>query len=103
MHHPLIEVRADGSVRVRTTRVSRVGGVAVDGGRVAFVDLDDVLTFGRLTEHTVEPKPGAARLVRPDGRALARRRNMVCRGPCIHVRERGRTDWSVFDMASGDR
>lgn len=102
MHYPLIEVRADGSVRVRTTQVSRVGGMAVDGGRVAFVDLDDVLTFGRLTEHTVEPEPGAARLVRPDGRVLARRRSLVCRGPRIHVRERGRTDWAVFDLARGD-
>ncbi|WP_326769188.1 hypothetical protein OG978_35725 [Streptomyces sp. NBC_01591] len=101
MHHPLIEVRADGSVRVRTTRVSRVSGLAVDGGRVAFLDLDDVLTYGRITERTVEPEPGAARLVRPDGRALAGR-STVCRGPRIHVRERGGTDWSVLDIGDGD-
>ncbi|MET9657270.1 hypothetical protein [Streptomyces sp. NPDC006510] len=100
MHHPLIEVRADGSVRARTTRVSRVSGVALDGGRVAFLDLDDVLTYGRITEHTVEP--GAVRPVRPDVRALAGR-STVCRGPRIHVRERGGTNWSVFDIGHGDR
>ncbi|MFC9620706.1 hypothetical protein ACFTXM_12105 [Streptomyces sp. NPDC056930] len=98
MHYPLIEVRPDGTVRVRTTRMSGVRGIALDGERVAFLHGVSTLTYGRLTEATVEPEQGPAQLVRPDGSALANN-GTVCRGTRIHVRERKGTDWWVLDIA----
>ncbi|WP_327271630.1 hypothetical protein OG609_04905 [Streptomyces sp. NBC_01224] len=71
MHYPLIEVRPDGTVRARTTRMSGVRGIALDGERVAFLHGVSTLTYGRITEATVEPDQESAQLVRPDASALA--------------------------------
>ncbi|GAA3378320.1 hypothetical protein GCM10020367_57370 [Streptomyces sannanensis] len=101
-HFPLLEIRADERVKVRTTPVKGPKGLAVHGERVTFFggyqDEHDRLTHGRLTDTSVEPA-GYGQLVRPDGSGLGRRQ-VVCRGPRIYVREKASpTQWTVLDIS----
>ena len=98
---PLIEVGEDHVVRVRQNPVQGPAGLAVHGERVVFFGgyrgEHDRLVDCRLTQMSVEPV-AEGRLVRPDGRALGRRR-IVSRGSRLYVQTKPFTEWSVLDLA----
>ncbi|MFM9592117.1 hypothetical protein ACKI1J_08785 [Streptomyces scabiei] len=100
---PLVEVRGDDSLRARTTGVDGASGVAVHEDRAAFLGgylrNRDRLTLARLTDTSVETVR-TARLTRPDGAPLDRRRRVVSRGARLYVQEEPYTAWFVFDVGA---
>ncbi|WP_030215713.1 hypothetical protein [Streptomyces bikiniensis] len=98
---PLLEIRPDEPVRVRTNTVRGAKAVAVHGERVAFFGgyrgERDRIAYGELTETSVEPVD-VARLTRPDGGAPGRRR-VAARGSRVYVGYGSLADWGVFDLS----
>ncbi|WP_435973179.1 hypothetical protein [Streptomyces sp. Qhu_M48] len=98
---PLLEIRPDQEMRVRTNTVRGAKAVAVHGNRVAFLggygEDHDRLAYGELTEASVEPT-AAGRLTLPAGTPLGRRR-VVGRGSRIYVQVEPYTAWCVFDLS----
>ncbi|MFI8402912.1 hypothetical protein ACIGG5_22045 [Streptomyces sp. NPDC085463] len=99
---PLLEIRPDEPVRVRTNTVRGAKAVVVHGERVAFFGgyrgERDRIAYGELTETSVEPTEDAL-LTRADGGALARCR-VVARGSRVYVQEEPLTEWGVFDLSA---
>ncbi|MFF7259241.1 hypothetical protein ACFZCL_02960 [Streptomyces sp. NPDC008159] len=101
---PLVEVRHDPPLHLRTTRVEGASGVAVAGERALFFGGyrkdRDRLVVASLGESTVDVVT-TTRLTRADGTPLDGRRRVVSRGPRIYVQERSGTEWGVLDVGRG--
>ncbi|MEU0371237.1 hypothetical protein ABZ070_13410 [Streptomyces sp. NPDC006283] len=98
---PLLEIRENGSVTVRSTPVAGARALAVHGGGAAlfggYEDDVDRLVLCTLTGTAAEPY-ATTTLVRPDGTAVGRRR-VVGRGPRIYVQPEPCTAWEVWDLS----
>ncbi|MYS11366.1 hypothetical protein GTW71_34195 [Streptomyces sp. SID6041] len=94
---PLLEIRPDREMRVRSNGVRGAKAVAVHGERVAFLggyrNDRDRIAFAELTETSVEPTD-AGLLSLPDGR-----RRVVARGSRIYLQHEPFTEWAVFDLS----
>ncbi|KQX50906.1 MULTISPECIES: hypothetical protein [unclassified Streptomyces] len=99
---PLLEIRPDGSMKVRANTVRGAHALAVHAGRVAFFggyDKDrDRIALGDLTASSFE-LADIGLLTLPDGGPLGRRRS-VCRGSRIYVQAEPFTEWCVFDLSA---
>ncbi|MFF3459068.1 hypothetical protein ACFYXH_33085 [Streptomyces sp. NPDC002730] len=98
---PLLEIRGDRPVKVRTSPVKGAHAIAVHGDRVAFFGGyggdSGRLAVCALTESAAEPVSYST-LVRPEGGEIGHRR-VVCRGPRVYVQDAPYTDWGVWDLS----
>ncbi|MEV6400801.1 hypothetical protein AB0M39_39515 [Streptomyces sp. NPDC051907] len=98
---PLLEIRDGRPVTARTTPVRGARGIAVHGGRVAFLggygQERDRLVLCELAETAAEPVSYGA-LVRHDGERVVPRR-VVSRGSRVYVQDASSPSWGVYDLS----
>lgn len=99
---PLLEVHANGHLRLRKNRVASPRGMAVQGDRILMLgggpgDRWDRLHHCRMTDQeavVVEE----AELTMPNGDPLKRYARPVGRGRCLYLRGTSTRQWYVLDM-----